>query len=440
MILVSLLGRRRDSCQHVAARRGRRRHRAYCSRSASPDRCGSTRSAAGSMRRPSRFSTLAFALRRALPVRVRATAGAACASAPAPRSATKSLLLGPGLLLIVWLRTRAVRPLVVGPDRHGAAARRRRRYSRCGGSSGPSRRTCATRSTCSSRRCGVSDAPNPDVPALQPFTLRERYEAVVQYWLLGYGNDSLIAAFAAGLVIAVAIRLWLRSAWGLAVWLLAVLVLAWIDLHELVTRAEVARRAAPRLAVSRLRIVPAAAIASRPIADERTGPGRTTAWLRPAVLWTTLAYLALAFAGADTQRRKGARAATAVAARAAVDGGRGGHDRPLPPGASTADRWVGRIGVALVADVRGDAPGGNDPGLRRQESGRFGRGRGDCERPAPGGRGRRPVHRAVAVSALLPQDRLSGRYAGARAGRWRPRWARARSAASCWCRAWSIPS
>ena len=57
----------------------------------------------------------------------------------------------------------------------------------------------------------VTDAPNPDVPALQAFTLRERYDTVVVYWLLGYGTDRIVAAIAAGLAVALLIRLRWRS-------------------------------------------------------------------------------------------------------------------------------------------------------------------------------------------------------------------------------------
>src|SRR5204863_6162642 len=128
------------------------------------------------------------------------------------------------------------------------------------------------------------------VPALQPFTMRERYEAVVQYWLLGYGNDSLIAAFAAGLAIALAIRIWLRSAWGLLVWLVAVLALAWIDLHELVTAPKWLaglHRVSPYLVFA---LFPMPALVKRLIDDGGSDPRAAAPWLRPAVLGTALGY------------------------------------------------------------------------------------------------------------------------------------------------------
>ena len=63
----------------------------------------------------------------------------------------------------------------------------------------------------------LTDTPNPEVPVLQPFTLRDRYETVVEYWLLGYGADWIIAAVAAGLLIALLISYRWRSSVGLLV-------------------------------------------------------------------------------------------------------------------------------------------------------------------------------------------------------------------------------
>ena len=290
------------------------------------------------------LSTLAFA------VAVRSSAATApllaglCLGAGATQR-DEVLLLGPGLLLVLWLRRRAVRPLawaligIVLPlaasavfevwwFRRPVAAHLRH----------------AVHLLQSALR--LSDAPNPDVPALRPFTLRERYETVIQYWLLGYGTDRLIVAFAAGLVIAMAIRIWLRSAWGLMAWLLAVVVMAAIDLHELVT--------APKWLAGLHRVSPYLVFALFPLplagALGADGPdrNRATAWLRPVVLWTTLVYLALAVAGADTSGGKalGPRLLfplmplLTVVAVATI----GGYLRST----AIVDRWVGRIGVALV--------------------------------------------------------------------------------------------
>jgi hypothetical protein len=76
------------------------------------------------------------------------------------------------------------------------------------------------------------------VPALVPLTTRERYEAVIQYWVLGYGNNLWIAIFGSTVALASAVRWRWRSAAGavaLLVWLIAVLILAWLDAWEVVT-------------------------------------------------------------------------------------------------------------------------------------------------------------------------------------------------------------
>ena len=280
------------------------------------------------------FSTLAFALA------VRSPAGAApllaglCLGAGATLR-DEVLLLAPGLLLAVWLRTRGVRPLIwvvagtIAPlacaavvevwwfQRPVAAHLRH-----------------AVHLLQSALR--VSNAPNPDVPALRPFTVRERYETVIQYWLLGYGRDPWIEAYGAGLVAALAIRVWLRSSIGLLIWILAIVGLAWIDLHELIT--------APKWLAGLHRVSPylVFALFPLPLAAERRG------WFRAMALVTTAAYLALAFAGADTSGGKslGPRLLLpllpllAVAAMATLSA--------YLSAASALDRWIGRAGALLV--------------------------------------------------------------------------------------------
>lgn len=292
------------------------------------------------------FSTLAFALAVRSPSAFAPLVAGLCLGAGATQR-DEVLLLGPGLLLIVWLRTHAVRALssaVIGMVLPLAAAAMFEVWWFKRPVAAHLRH--AVHLLQSALR--VSDAPNPDVPALQPFTLRERYEAVVQYWLLGYGRDPLIAAFAAGLAIALAIRMSLRSAWGLVVWLIAVVALAWIDLHELVTAPKWLaglHRVSPYLVFA---LFPLPALVKRLIDDGGSDPRAAAPWLRPAVLWTTLAYLVLAFAGADTSGGK------ALGPRLLL---------PLVPlltvvavatigvylrAPSIADRWAGRMGVLLV--------------------------------------------------------------------------------------------
>ncbi|NUR56201.1 MAG: hypothetical protein HOQ29_17300, partial [Acidobacteria bacterium] len=143
------------------------------------------------------------------------------------------LLLAPGLLLVLWLRTRAWPPIAIAAGAlvvvviataavdvwwfgRPPAAHLRHAVHFLQGS-------------------WMAAEPGADVPSLRPFTMRQRYETVVQYWLFGYGNDRLIAAYVLGFLVAVALWWLRRSSAGLLVWLIAVVALAGIDLYEVVT-------------------------------------------------------------------------------------------------------------------------------------------------------------------------------------------------------------
>jgi hypothetical protein len=182
----------------------------------------------------------------------------------------------------------------------------------------------------------VTDEPNPEVPVLQRFTPRERYETVIWYWLLGYGKDRWIAVFAGGLAAALAWRWWRQSSAGLLVWTCAVLALAAIDLHEVAT--------APKWLAGMLRVSPFFVFAVLP-----PPPGRPRVdWRHAAFLFTFAVYMVVAYAGVDTTGGKGLGprllfplfpllCVSAIAAiREYVEA-----DRPV-------DRWAGRVGVALV--------------------------------------------------------------------------------------------
>ena len=248
----------------------------------------------------------------------------------------------------------------------------------------------------------VTDAPNPDVPVLRPLSLRERYETVVQYWLMGYGQDLWIGIYVSGLAAALAFRWWRGSSAGLLVWLAAVIGLAALDLHELVT--------APKWLAGLHRVSPylVAALFPLPRGSERRG------WYVPVVLITTGAYLALAFVGAEHQRRQGARSAPAAAAAAAPRSRRSQHDLAIPVG-SLGDGPLGGVRRARPdGDVRVDAPSRHDSRLRRAQPRRRGsRRRRRTVAGAYRGRGR-CVHGAVAVSRCTTARCFSGRHPGAR--------------------------
>jgi hypothetical protein len=174
------------------------------------------------------------------------------------------------------------------------------------------------------------------MPSLRPFTMRERYETVIEYWLLGYGNNTVIALYAGGL--AAALLLWhaRRTSIGLLIWLMAIVGLAAIDLREVVT--------APKWLAGMQRVSPyfVFALLPRPAGVERLG------WLPSAVLFTAFAYLALAYAGVDTTGGKslGPRLLLplfpmlTVASIASV--------RQYLGAAVRTDRVIGYVGVLLV--------------------------------------------------------------------------------------------
>jgi len=67
----------------------------------------------------------------------------------------------------------------------------------------------------------LTNEPNPDVPVLQPMTLRERYDTVFVYWTFGRGTDIQVLGFVGGLLAALLIRWKWRSSAGILVWLVA---------------------------------------------------------------------------------------------------------------------------------------------------------------------------------------------------------------------------
>ena len=134
---------------------------------------------------------------------------------------------------------------------------------------------------------------NADVPVLERFTPRERYETVICYWLLGYGNTGWIVSFVAGLAAALAVRWRWKSSAGLLVWSIGVIWLAAIDLHEVYT--------APKWLAGMLRVSPFFVFALLPAPPGRGRPDRFHA----VVLCTAAVFLAIAYAGVDTTGGKG---------------------------------------------------------------------------------------------------------------------------------------
>jgi hypothetical protein len=187
------------------------------------------------------------------------------------------------------------------------------------------------------RAAHLTEAPNPDVPVLTPFTLRDRYATVVQYWLFGYGNNWLLGLLCAALVAAAVLQRTRQSSVALLVWLMPIVAFAAVDLREVVT--------APKWLAGLHRCSPYLVFALMPLPFGTTGYG----WLRPAILLTAAAYLLIAFAGIDTTGGKalGPRLLLPLLPLLAVSAvmGIGAYLR-APAG---VDRAIGATGLGLVS-------------------------------------------------------------------------------------------
>jgi hypothetical protein len=187
------------------------------------------------------------------------------------------------------------------------------------------------------RAAHLTDSPNPDVPVLTPFTLRDRYATVVQYWLFGYGNNWLLGFLCAALVAAAVLQRTRQSSLALLLWLMPIVAFAAVDLREVVT--------APKWLAGFHRCSPYLVFAVMPLPVGSTDHG----WLRPAILFTAAAYLLIAFAGIDTTGGKalGPRLLLPLLPLLAVSAvmGIGAYLR-APSG---VDRAIGATGLGLVS-------------------------------------------------------------------------------------------
>jgi hypothetical protein len=195
----------------------------------------------------------------------------------------------------------------------------------------------------------VADEPGSDVPSLKGFTPYQRYQTVIQYWLLGYGNNRIIALYVGGL--AAALLLWrvYRTSAGILVWLSAIVALAALDLHEVVT--------APKWLAGMQRVSPYFVFALLPYP---AGAGRST-WMRAAALVATISYLLLAYVGADTTGGKslGPRLLLPLFPMLTVASIESIRDHLRAPG--RMDRWIGYVGALLVAMTVAIHVGGTIP-------------------------------------------------------------------------------
>ena len=276
------------------------------------------------------------------------------------------VLLVPGLLLVLWLRTRAWRALaaalagVMAPlvlagavevwwfGRPPAAHVRHAVHIL-------------------QSAFHITDEPNPELPVLRPMSMRERYDTVVTYWLFGRGTDPQVAAFVTALVAALIIRWRWRSSLGILVWVLAFGATSATDVWEVVT--------APKWLAGLVRVSPFVVFALLPYAARsRTGSGETAdapggdRWLPAAVAVTTACYLIVAFAGVDTSGGKslGPRLLLPLLPLLAVSSMMivASYLRSRSP----VDRLVGWAGAALVATAVVIHAAGTMPAYRQRNA------------------------------------------------------------------------
>jgi hypothetical protein len=288
------------------------------------------------------------------------TAGALIGAGAALRD--EVVLLLPGLLLLIWIRARRWRPLgwAVGGTlillllaaaidvwwfNRPAAAHLRHAVHLL------------------ESALHLTTQPNLDVPVLQQFTMRERYETVVIYWLAGRGTDRQVVVFTLGLAAALVVRWRWRSSAGLLVWLLAFAATTAGDVWEVVT--------APKWLAGLVRVSPVVVCALFPFApgDARRDAESRLANLFPAVtLAATAAYLAIAFAGVDTSGGKslGPRLLLPLLPLLSVSALMivASHLRST----LAVDRLVGYTGAALVAAAVVIHVGGTIPAYKQRNA------------------------------------------------------------------------
>lgn len=176
------------------------------------------------------------------------------------------------------------------------------------------------------------------IPSHPGFSALERYETVIEYWLLGYGQDLRIIVFCSTLVAVLLMRR-LRSRWAsipLLVWLLAVVALAAADAWDVMT--------APKWLAGLQRVSPYLVFALLPApGGERGG------WFHRAVIVTTATFLLAALASMNGSGGKalGPRLLLPVLPLLAVAAVARIHTYATSIG--RVDRWSGFAGYGLVA-------------------------------------------------------------------------------------------
>ncbi len=129
-----------------------------------------------------------------------------------------------------------------------------------------------------------------DLPVLEQMSFRSRYETVIHYWLLGYGNDFWVLIFSATLLAALLARRFSSSAGSLAIllWVAGVVVLAAMDAWEVAT--------APKWLAGLHRVAPYLVFALLP----PPAKARDDGWQPYAIVAATALYVVAAMVATNT--------------------------------------------------------------------------------------------------------------------------------------------
>lgn len=243
------------------------------------------------------------------------------------------MLLVPGLLLLVWTRTRDWRPIAIAAAGVSAVVLAATTMDVWWFGRPPAAHL--RHAVHVLRGAWLGTEPGSDVPSLRPFTLRQRYETVVLYWLLGYGYTLGIALFAAALAVALLLRVFARTSWGLLLWTIAILGLAVIDMVNVI--------AEPKWLAGLQRVSPYLIFAFLP-----PPPGRRWGTIQGTFAAAAAIYLLLAFGGADTTGGKGLGPRLLLPLVPLLTVGAVTGIAAYLKATSRIDRLVGAVGVLLV--------------------------------------------------------------------------------------------
>jgi hypothetical protein len=142
------------------------------------------------------------------------------------------------------------------------------------------------------RALHLTATPNPELPQLASMTLQERYDTMVEYWLLGFNTTVPLLLLVSATIVSAATVAWRRDVRPLLVALALLSLLALVDATALVR--------APKFVAGLYRLAPFLIFAVLPRANDDASPP----WFRRVVLLSFVSYVVLAFLGMDTSGGK----------------------------------------------------------------------------------------------------------------------------------------